>query len=102
MRPTQKAGERDQDGQATVTSFDGSGTGRMGAVLNLNQVGKLDIGWLNSRSDKVGMQKELENWEAARDLLEKLNDSQAGGAPPDTQDTEMSSYPVSSETVKGD
>jgi hypothetical protein len=33
-------------------------------------MGKLDIGWLNSRSGRVGRDMEAELWERAREFLE--------------------------------
>ncbi len=36
-------------------------------------MGNLDIGWLNSRSDVVGRTMEAELWAQARDFLEKLD-----------------------------
>ena len=35
--------------------------------------GKLDIGWLNSRSGKVGRDNEAELWKKARTFLEGIN-----------------------------
>lgn len=42
-------------------------------------LGRFEVGWLNSRIDKVGPQKEAELWAQARQQLEKmLGESQAG------------------------
>lgn len=46
-------------------------------------LGNLDVGWLNSRRDVVGKQKEAELWRDARKLLEKME--QEGGE--DSMDT---------------
>ena len=37
--------------------------------------GKLDIGWLNSRSGKVGRDNEAELWAKARTFLEDVNEN---------------------------
>ena len=37
--------------------------------------GKLDIGWLNSRSGKVGRDNEAELWRKARGFLEDVNEN---------------------------
>ena len=38
-------------------------------------LGSLDIGWLNSRNDKVGREMELELWSKAQDLMTNLENS---------------------------
>jgi hypothetical protein len=40
--------------------------------------GKLDIGWLNSRSGKVGRDNEAELWARARTFLEDVNETLGG------------------------
>jgi Mediator complex protein len=42
------------------------------ATLADGGMGKLDIGWLNSRSGRVGRDMEAELWEKARTFLEGL------------------------------
>ena len=36
-------------------------------------LGNLDVGWLNSRNDKIGKDMEAELWTQARELLDDLN-----------------------------
>jgi hypothetical protein len=43
-------------------------------------MGKLDIGWLNSRSGRVGRDMEAELWEKARTFLEGLDKEKSDGA----------------------
>jgi hypothetical protein len=43
-------------------------------------MGKLDIGWLNSRSGRVGRDMEAELWEKARTFLEGLERGKSNGA----------------------
>jgi hypothetical protein len=43
-------------------------------------MGKLDIGWLNSRSGRVGRDMEAELWEKARTFLEGLEKEKSNGA----------------------
>jgi hypothetical protein len=38
----------------------------------VGQIGDLDVGWLNSRSDKVERDMEIELWRTAREQLEEL------------------------------
>lgn len=47
-------------------------------------MGKLDIGWLNSRSGRVGRDMEAELWRKSREFLEK----QQGGATGQTEEEE--------------
>lgn len=54
--------------------------------------GKLDIGWLNSRSGKVGRDNEAELWAKARKFLEGVNkDWGAGGNADGHSDQDMGS-----------
>lgn len=64
-------------------------------------IGKLDIGWLNSRSGRVGRDMEAELWEKARTFLEGLEkgesngnghkaDGDGGGGDEEVEDEEMS------------
>ena len=39
--------------------------------------GNLDVGWLNSRNDRVGKEMEAELWTDARELIERLNTERA-------------------------
>ncbi|MCJ1286642.1 hypothetical protein MMC26_005988 [Xylographa opegraphella] len=49
-----------------------SQTSKERASTQSSGLGNLDIGWLNSRNDKVGKQMEAELWEQARDLVEEI------------------------------
>ena len=51
-------------------------------------LGKLDIGWLNSRSGRVGRDMEAELWEKAKVFLEGLETEKTGG---EKGDVDMSS-----------
>jgi hypothetical protein len=42
-------------------------------------LGKLDIGWLNSRSGRVERDMEAELWEKARTFLERLEKGRSDG-----------------------
>ncbi|KAI9829243.1 MAG: hypothetical protein M1819_006423 [Sarea resinae] len=73
---------------STLSSF--TSTGNPGAGLSASQavpdrnaiaaggLGNLDVGWLNSRKDVVGQEKEAELWQSARHFLRKLEEG--GGA----------------------
>ncbi|MCJ1437351.1 hypothetical protein MMC27_006738 [Xylographa pallens] len=41
-------------------------------------LGNLDIGWLNSRNDRVGKEMEAEIWKQARDLVEEIRTAKFG------------------------
>ena len=54
-----------------------AGPGQKAASLKPNgmgAVGNLDVGWLNSRGDRVERDMEAELWSKAKGLLEKKND----------------------------
>ena len=46
------------------------------AVEAAGGLGELDIGWLNSRNDKVGKEMEAELWGKAAALLRRVNEDQ--------------------------
>ena len=48
------------------------------AVDAAGGLGELDIGWLNSRNDKVGKEMEAELWGKAAELLKEVNEGQEG------------------------
>ena len=54
-------------------------------------MGHLDVGWLNSRNDKVGKEMEAELWEKAKDLVEVLvsEEEGRGGGEDNTDDIDM-------------
>ena len=45
--------------------------GSKGAIIG-GGLGNLDIGWLNSRNDNVGKEKEAELWEEAYRIVQRL------------------------------
>ncbi|KFX94267.1 hypothetical protein V490_04431 [Pseudogymnoascus sp. VKM F-3557] len=45
--------------------------------------GAIDVGWLNTRSNKVGRDMEAELWEKARSFLDGLEAKKSGGSLPD-------------------
>ncbi len=49
------------------------------ATLADGRMGKLDIGWLNSRSGRVGRDMEAELWGKARTFLEGLETGVSNG-----------------------
>lgn len=53
----------------------GTGAGAAGAAAGAGASNPLDISWLNSRKDTVGKDKEAELWAAAREFMEKLEQS---------------------------
>jgi hypothetical protein len=52
-------------------------------------MGKLDIGWLNSRSSRVGRDMEAELWEKARRFLDGLESGNDNGQGEEDKDEEM-------------
>ncbi|PBP16263.1 hypothetical protein BUE80_DR013059 [Diplocarpon rosae] len=56
------------------------------ATADVNSLGKLDIGWLNSRSGRVGRDMEAELWERARMFLEAQQERE-----PDRKDVDVDS-----------
>lgn len=43
--------------------------------------GAIDVGWLNTRSNKVGRDMEAELWEKARNFLDDLEAKSSGSLP---------------------
>lgn len=63
-------------------------TGGSGKEQDLeNGTGKLDIGWLNTRSAKVGRDNEAELWAKARKFLENVNGELESNGGPDREKT---------------
>ncbi len=58
-------------------------------VVDVGSMGKLDIGWLNSRSGRVGRDMEAELWEKARVFLEGLEESKRIENGPTGDDVDM-------------
>ena len=54
----------------TTTGVGGSGTGSAAGTFN-----PLEISWLNSRKDTVGEDKEAESWAAAREFLNRAQNT---------------------------
>jgi hypothetical protein len=52
-------------------------------------MGKLDIGWLNSRSGRVGRDMEAELWERAKGFLEGLEKGENNGTDEKDQDGDL-------------
>ena len=52
-------------------------------------LGNLDIGWLNSRNDKVGKEMEAELWKEACDLVEEMCTTRHGPTGPADLDIDM-------------
>jgi hypothetical protein len=48
-------------------------TGKEKAGTDMNSLGSLDVGWLNSRNDKVGKEMEAELWGKASSLMAARN-----------------------------
>ncbi|KAL2074211.1 hypothetical protein VTL71DRAFT_7989 [Oculimacula yallundae] len=77
-----EAGAASSAGLKPVPDAEGGGD-----VANL---GKLDIGWLNSRSGRVGRDMEAELWEKARVFLEGLESKGNDGKNGQNGDVDMS------------
>lgn len=65
------------EGNVEKSSISGSG------------LGNLDVGWLNSRNDKVGKEMEAELWAEARDLIQTYVKEQKDGADRGNVDVSM-------------
>jgi hypothetical protein len=52
---------------------------KIGVSINEGSLGKLDTGWLNSKSGRVGWKMEAELWEKARIFLEIVADGDGDG-----------------------
>lgn len=59
-------GKRDIPGEGDASAGQGK------AVRESGGLGNLDVGWLNSRNDKVGKEMEAELWMQARELVDSL------------------------------
>jgi hypothetical protein len=55
----------------------GAGVGTTATATGDGEGDPLDISWLNSRKDTVGMDKEAELWAAASELVEKIDQVEA-------------------------
>jgi hypothetical protein len=64
--PAEKAEKPKKAGEGKAS------TAAESAGADVANMGKLDIGWLNSRSGRVGRDMEAELWERARGFLEGL------------------------------
>ena len=57
-------------------------------VVGPGTLGNLDVGWLNSRNDKIGKDMEAELWTQARELLEDFkSDNLRKGHDPESMDS---------------
>lgn len=57
----------------TTSAGAGAGAAAGAAAIGDGEGDPLDISWLNSRKDTVGMDKEAELWAAASELAEKID-----------------------------
>lgn len=80
--PKEASGKESLNSQASSLSNPGMGStpniplskqagGSKGAITG-GGLGNLDIGWLNSRNDNVGKEKEAELWEEAYRIVQRL------------------------------
>ncbi|KAF7714633.1 Uncharacterized protein PECH_007208 [Penicillium ucsense] len=70
----------------------GAGVGSAGSIgAGSGAANPLDVSWLNSRKDTVGMDKEAELWFEARDFVERLAGTPSGELAPNNSvaSTEM-------------
>jgi hypothetical protein len=77
--PAEKAKAKGKEGPGIM----GRGGGRPAEaekVVDEGGMGKLDIGWLNSRSGRVGRDMEAELWEKAKGFLEGLEEGKSNRA----------------------
>ncbi|RFU35754.1 hypothetical protein B7463_g626, partial [Scytalidium lignicola] len=71
-----KSKSETQDSQASTTLGKASQNTTTTTAHVDGSLGKLDIGWLNSRSGRVGRDMEAELWTEAKDFLEKVQAKQ--------------------------
>ena len=80
--PKEASGKESHNSQASSLGIPGMGStpniplskqagGSKGAITG-GGLGHLDIGWLNSRNDNVGKEKEAELWEEAYRIVQRL------------------------------
>ncbi|RDW71185.1 hypothetical protein BP6252_07748 [Coleophoma cylindrospora] len=74
-KPAEKSSQRDGPSTSSDLSMVTEGT-----------MGKLDIGWLNSRSGRVGRDMEAELWSKAKTFVEQLDEKKDGD---NSRDQEM-------------
>jgi len=79
--PAEIAKPKGKDGPELVGGMTIGGKGKEEVSVGEGVMGKLDIGWLNSRSGRVGRAMEAELWERARGFLEGIEgaDGQQNG-----------------------
>ena len=94
--PTESTSKESQAYQPVPKTLTGSaavqGSGPVDQVkersgVSGNGLGNLDIGWLNSRNDKVGKEMEAELWTKAQLLVEMLSEN--GGAVPYLEEADI-------------
>lgn len=62
----------------TALSQAGSQTASKNTSTTAGNLGSLDVGWLNSRNDKVGKQMEAELWVRASEFVKRLESEKTG------------------------
>lgn len=82
-----RRGKEGQDGSAMGGMRPGAAAAE--TLSGENGMGKLDIGWLNSRSGRVARDMEAELWAKAKVFLEDLEKGKSKEAAHDDQDVEM-------------
>jgi len=70
--PAENTKPKNKDGPELVGGMAMGGKGKEEVSVGDGGMGKLDIGWLNSRSGRVGRAMEAELWEKARGFLEGI------------------------------
>ncbi|KAL3419579.1 mediator complex protein [Phlyctema vagabunda] len=71
VKPKSVAG-KSAESQGSIASVDK-------AIVTEGTMGKLDIGWLNTRSGRVGRDMEAELWAKAKTFLEGLDENKSNG-----------------------
>jgi len=70
--PAEKAKPKSKEGPELVGGMSMGGKDKEEVSVGEGGMGKLDIGWLNSRSGRVGRDMEAELWDRARGFLEGI------------------------------
>jgi hypothetical protein len=97
--PAEKGKMKSNEGQDGILGGVGSSMANQGAAgkeetqisVGDGGMGKLEIGWLNSRSGRVGMAMEAELWEKAKGFLEGIEKTAEGGTHEREEDYDMHS-----------
>ena len=81
----------------TVSSQTASQTAPENASTTTHNLGNLDIGWLNSRNDKVGKQMEAELWAKASEFVKRLESEKTRADTVEEQESTNNNSDVSDE-----